>query len=351
MKVLLQFCFCMVFVFQAQCVPLKYELIDLPIEPSRINNKGEVAGGYHKWNPETGLIKLESDEEIERQAISFSGFNEVGQVVGKTILPTEYKGPLGGYMWEPDGAIKNLKDLTKVNFNPYGINDLGDIYGKVYQKSGFLTYNKIPSVYTHLGELFVLDLNEFGYENLKVWEVDGYISAMNNQGNMVGTMKVGYNPRDVPVLHYKTHAFIKYADGTLIELGEHIFPVDINERNQVLVTNRGGSIAALWQDGVWQELWTGGDCAAIPTAINNYGEVVGIKSDKAILWKDGQIFALENFIENNSGWILHRAFDINDQGQIGVAGYRVGKGFKTFLLTPVSSVQEQKEKTTLQTIN
>jgi len=72
-------------------------------------------------------------------------------------------------------------------------------------------------------------------------------------------------------------------------------------------------------------------------SINEAGWVVGTSTistneSRAFLWRDGQMFNLNNLIPTNSGWILESATDINNNGEI--VGYGTFQGqTRAFLLS------------------
>jgi probable HAF family extracellular repeat protein len=73
--------------------------------------------------------------------------------------------------------------------------------------------------------------------------------------------------------------------------------------------------------------------------INDLGQVVGwsdtgVTSEHAFLWEDGMMYDLNDFIPEDCGWTLYKAFDINNGGQI--VGFGAGYGGRSmFLLTPI----------------
>jgi probable HAF family extracellular repeat protein len=76
-------------------------------------------------------------------------------------------------------------------------------------------------------------------------------------------------------------------------------------------------------------------------AINNAGDVVGFASfqflssdgEVAFIFRNGTMHDLNNLIPANSGWVLSKAEDINDAGQIVGTGFKNGQP-RAFLLTP-----------------
>ena len=122
---------------------------------------------------------------------------------------------------------------------------------------------------------------------------------------------------------------------------------DVNNAGQVVGVmggnDDGSGQAFLFSGGVVQNLGSVSPqhTYALAYAINNAGHIVGFSSpsffsssgEQAFIFSAGVMQNLNNLIPANSGWVLTRAVDINDAGQI------VGNGFKNgqpraFLLTP-----------------
>lgn len=99
----------------------------------------------------------------------------------------------------------------------------------------------------------------------------------------------------------------------------------------------------LWQSGRWQALEGPGTAHSL----NNLGQVVGWVGMNpkiapgpnesgevhAVLWEAGEVTDLNDILPQNSGWVLHRAIDISDTGQI-VGNGMFEDNFRAFLLTP-----------------
>jgi uncharacterized membrane protein len=320
----------------------KYEISDLGIAQSSqafcINNKGEVAGTilighvYYvfRWSDEEGIsILFESDGE------SIRGINELGQIVGNDSSNRGRGGalaqsPQGGYFWSPNLGTGSLARLVKLGFHACGINDLGIVCGCTYEYSD--PKRPQPALYIPLSGLSIIDpVKELGY---KIASFRGHIVAINALGTMVGDGEVLFQQTRQSPLRKKHHGFLKYSDGSLIDLGGHR-PVDLNEKNQILLGSFPHQfIISVWDNGTFKELWKGG-FSTLPTRINNNGDVVGQKDNKAVLWKNGDLFILNDLIEEHSGWTtLSEANDINDLGQIVGTGWYQGL-YKAFLLTPI----------------
>jgi probable HAF family extracellular repeat protein len=138
-----------------------------------------------------------------------------------------------------------------------------------------------------------------------------------------------------------------YSSGAFQYLVQSGIAWDINNAGHVVGVmggnDDGSSQAFLFSGGVIQNL---GNVSAqhkyaLANAINNAGQIVGFSSpsffssdgEQAFIFSAGVMQNLNQLIAPNSGWVLTRAVDINDAGQI------VGNGFKdgqprAFLLTP-----------------
>lgn len=322
-----------------------YKISDLGIEqPSQafcINNKGEVAGtvsigfSYHvfKWCLEDGLaILFQSDGE------AVQGINDLGQIVGNDgsnrdrLNSPGLQSPEGSYLWNPYGKIESINRLVGCRFHVCGINNFGDIYGFVMEYSD--PKRPKPAYYApHTGLVAIDPTIEFGY---KSGSFHGKIAAINDQETIIGDGDVLYRPNKGATLRKDHHGFLKYKDGSFVDLGLHN-PIDINENNQVLLGSFPHNwTISVWDKGVFKELWRGG-FSTLATSINNNGDVVGQKDSRAVLWQNGELFFLDDLIEDNSEWSsLSEANDINDQGQIVGRGRHQGL-YKAFLLTPIKA--------------
>ena len=94
----------------------------------------------------------------------------------------------------------------------------------------------------------------------------------------------------------------------------------------------------MWQDGVRHDLF------GVGYAINNQNQVVGLTTKEPPRWEefpfvtaDGVEFKLNDLIPPGTGWILTRAQDINDAGQIVGEGNLHDGGRRAFLLTPINA--------------
>jgi probable HAF family extracellular repeat protein len=102
--------------------------------------------------------------------------------------------------------------------------------------------------------------------------------------------------------------------------------------------------AFVWRGSGMEDLGTlPGDNRSYASSINNRGQIVGwsghatgviIDYTRAVLWSEGTIVKLDEFIPADSGWTLDIAVAINSSGQIAGTGHRNGLA-RPFLLTPI----------------
>ncbi len=179
--------------------------------------------------------------------------------------------------------------------------------------------------------------------------------ALNQLGQVVGESSPGGNVLD--------HAFL-WSGGQSIDLG--VLPggetggncgycVAPNFSNATAINDSGeivGQSAAagqvlhafLWRGGGMDDLGTlPGDNRSYASSINNRGQIVGwsghatgvtIDYTRAVLWSQGTIVDLNEYLPANSGWTLDIAVAVNSSGQITGTGHRNGLA-RPFLLTPI----------------
>ena len=169
---------------------------------------------------------------------------------------------------------------------------------------------------------------------------DSFASSINATGQVAGRVVPTATTGD------EDGAFI-YSAGSFVFFQSPGNPSDINNAGQVVgdmnVRDPGSGQAFLFSGGVVQDLGkvSPEHTFARAFAINNAGHVVGVSSpsgfsptgERAFIFRDGVMQDLNNLIPANSGWVLSRAVDINDAGQIVGDGFKDGQP-KAFLLTP-----------------
>jgi len=95
----------------------------------------------------------------------------------------------------------------------------------------------------------------------------------------------------------------------------------------------------LWDGGACTDLGTLGGAYSRGYSINEAGQIVGDSTtwggeEHAFLRQNGVTCDLNNLVPAEFDWVLYRAQDINDSGEILVKGTREGE-VAAFLLTPV----------------
>ena len=308
--------------------------------------------------------------------------NDRGQIVGGA--DTGVRGKDGEFdtfvfLWS-NGTKHKINALPGRHFYAAGINDQGQIVGAYSARPQ--AGNFTPFVYAN-GKLKLLGVlarnggalaiseayavsnggqivgisngQAFSWKNGKLRGLPmppGYTTAtafaVNSRGQAAGS---GVGPGGTM---FRSHALLwqgnKVTDlGTLPGFGD-TEAHGINARGQVVGwTNQrrlGGSAlfrAFEWQNGKMRDLGTlpGDIHDTRANAVNDRGEVVGRivgrivrkSNERAVLWRGGRIYNLNNLIPPGTGWILQEAVALNNQGWIIGNGKHNGVAH-AFLLRP-----------------
>ena len=131
--------------------------------------------------------------------------------------------------------------------------------------------------------------------------------------------------------------------GTLGGLNSHAYGINNNGyvvgRSQFR-SNNAAYHAFLYDGANMTDLGTLGGTNSHAEAINDLNQVVGCSlifgsSDwHAFIYESGNLLDLNTLIPSDSGWVLERAYDINNSGQIVGFGSINGQT-RAFLMTPV----------------
>ena len=325
----------------------------------------------------TDLGNLGGDESVAY------AINNRGQIVGGA--DTGVKGKDGEFdtfvfLWN-GGAKHQINALPGRHYYAAGINDQGQIVGaySAVPESGTFT----PFLYAN-GKLRLLGRLPRSGGSLAISEA----YAVNDGGQVVGvsngqafswangrmrglpmpphfttTMALAVNARGQAAgsgvgpggggTGFRSHALLWQGNkvwdlGTLPGFGD-TEAHGINARGQIVGwTNQrraGGSSlfrAFEWQNGHVRDLGTlPGIRDTRAVAINNRGDVVGRlvgrvvrkSNERAILWRGGRVYNLNDLIPRNTGWILQEAVALNDGGWIIGNGKHNGVAH-AFLLRP-----------------
>jgi probable HAF family extracellular repeat protein len=307
--------------------------------------------------------------------ILVKGLNDAGVAVG---MATRHGGDNKGvgFIFEA-GRMRGLRmDQRSVSSRAVAINSAGVVAGDdldnlfaSYKQSAWTWHGAKRQYFDKLDvhdSTFVTDINDAGtvtgflYPSAGVLWRDGQMvdlstetgltivqtAAINQAGDIVG-IGLGRKRRFQSFIY-------RQGDAVLLDvLGapEHE-ATDINSAGQVCghyrqVVDQRRGYGYLWQSGVAIDLGQlPGPAQSIwPTALNDAGAIVGSsrvivqpspRAPHAFIWQDGVMTDLNRLIDGDQdGWVLNKAVDINNRGQIVGQATRHGVP-RGFLATPVA---------------
>jgi probable HAF family extracellular repeat protein len=235
------------------------------------------------------------------------------------------------------------------------VNEGGQIAGQSY------TGDSVPPPNPTCSD-FPLTLHGFFWDNGKMVDLGTlggsctFTYALNNRGQVVGQSTLSGDETSHPYIWERK----KMTDlGTLG--GTYGFASWLNDSGAVvgLATPQGDQalIAFLWKHGAISNLGTlpGNGCSGAD-AINSQGQIVGGSGfniadffadcndpvEHAVLWENGKILDLNNFVPPGSDLTLNEAFFINDSGEISGLGTLSDGSQHAFLLIPCGGRGETK---------
>jgi probable HAF family extracellular repeat protein len=304
--------------------------------------------------------------------------NDAGQVTGNAQTPPGTPAPrLNAFLWE-DGVMTNLGTLPGSNnfSRGYAINNRGVVVGESdnsasrafrYDPAGGLTdlgglppnNRGVAHGVNDPGVVVGASFNGSAVRAVRfngdgtatdLGSIDGLTTTparawdVNNAGRAVG------HSRDAAGVGRAT---LWQPDGTVVDLGG-LSADGFAEAFAVSETGlvAGAAVAGttplgtpirrpfLYDGTSLSELGRLGRMFGEAKDVNDAGEVVGFVTnvsglpDRAVLWRGGAAFDLNDLIPAGSGWVLRSAEGINNRGQI--VGYGTFDGrTQAFLLTPV----------------
>ena len=144
------------------------------------------------------------------------------------------------------------------------------------------------------------------------------------------------------------HPFLSKPGGQMFDLGTlggvAAQAADVNDLVHVcgwseLQTNSPLSRGFFWSNGVIKSIGTLGGIYSAAFGMNNLDDVVGAstradETQVAILWSHDQLVDLNTLLPPGSGWLLTRAWDIDDRGVIVGEGIRPDGSARAFQLSP-----------------
>lgn len=274
------------------------------------------------WSPSRGYMELGTPDSTIPNGSAYA-INDLFDVVGTfgSVIDKPYRinnGVATTWIFDPNSNDFITSTIGTRPSQARAINNNGDVAGS----EGSGNYGYIRDIYTMNGYNVPMTLS--------------YCYSINEQGNAVGT-HYSYYSRTFAPLYVK-----KETNGTRTLIsGDVIFQAypssggfKINNNNQVVGVTAGSSFYWEPENGSFTVFSQGIQFYSI----NNNGFIVGTSNGLAHIWKKvGNQFEatdLNKLKGSSNEFILEKAYDINDKGQI------VGQGIGTngirsaFMLTP-----------------
>ncbi|MFZ5550491.1 MAG: hypothetical protein ACOZJX_17480 [Pseudomonadota bacterium] len=258
-----------------------------------------------------------------------SAISRRGEVIGSCIAAKPNKPSYSGCTWRRDGSQARVHAIGKSVTWLNDINDGGDLVGTYADGADAMT------AFRRNADGTVIDLGTLGGTH-------AWAKAINNNRQVVG---------DALKANGASFAFIHDDAGGMRDLGSlnggGSRAYGINEAGEAVgdaTTPEGATRAVLFRSGEVIDLGTLSKDGEYSTAraINRRTQVVGWSDAaadplaRAMIWSGGRMRALDNLLDpaTGAGWTLHKATDINDDGQIVGIGRHHGQ-WRIFLLTPM----------------
>ena len=296
--------------------------------------------------------------------------NNAVQIVGSSTISPE-KG-LAAFLWQ-EGSMTPLTVSVSMTTHAFAINDLGQIAGTAISPTGEPadqwpvlwageTFTKLATIsdtqgtaraINNLGLIAGNTITESS-NHLLLWQGDslsatipisggvGWANGLNDAGQMVGHIDDTLGSSIAFLWQDGAFTNLGTLDGTSTSSKAN----DINDATQIVgsaaISNDLSSHAFLWEEGVMHDLGSLGDvftATSKANGINNLGMIVGQAEledeEHAVLWQEGQIIDLNEFLPVDSDWdVLLTAESINDEGWIAGTGLMDGNE-RAYLLRPL----------------
>ncbi len=292
---------------------LHYVLVDLeplglrpPSVGYKVNESGQITGwrfdlegASHAFMFDGTTVRYPVSSSDNTQGLDING---LGQAVGQ-VFEEDWR---AGFLYAQGQTFP-------LSFWAFGINDSGVIVGCVPSSEASKAVISSNGVVTVLGWGRAAAINEAG----QIVGNDGHQAVMFTATNLVmlGTLPGGL-----------------YSDAYRINQQGHV----VGWSYQQGLGYRG----FIYRDGSMSDLGVlPGHASSFAYDINGADEVVGesfadANHPIAVLWTEGIIYDLNDLVRAERGYVLEKAYGINDMGQIvGSASYN-GQ-WRAFLLNPV----------------
>jgi probable HAF family extracellular repeat protein len=296
------------------CVAEHYTLVPLPLHPTHINDRGEIAGTTPTrraalWSQATGLrVATVPDGYTMAEG---TGLNNAGHMVG--VASNEDGSKRQAFAVINNKTILLPETQSKASF----INDNDEIAGESTVPGKAATS---PVIWR---DRHVVDLGAC---------CGGTAFALNSKGKVVGQ---SYDADG------QYHAFSWDATNGMKKIGlaeDNSATLDINDAGHMIIQAFPHNY--LFEDGKLTALELSSKYPSQPRALNNCDVIVGsfgkhFDDSKAFVWDKSHGFVdLNERIAANKGWKLEGASSINKRGEIVGWGDFNGEEDQGFLLVP-----------------
>ncbi len=246
------------------------------------------------------------------------GINDLGQVVGR--IRHESNSPIVAFLYDPSEGMQDLGTLGGAYSMALAINNSGQVVG-------WSDLTDIDEEDCEPDDVLCSTSHAFLWENGGITDLGtlgGSTSrahAINEAGQVVGWAETEEGSMRA----------VLWENGTIFDLGVAGLARGINDSAEIVGTLylEGKGHAFLYRNGEVTDLGIVGWFETGAYGINNHGQVVGayVADDgslipRAFLWEDGEFADLDSLTSPLSGRRFIDARDINDNGQIIATGYR-----------------------------
>ncbi len=275
------------------------------------------------------------------QAVGFSN-NAVTDENSLEELVTETR----AFLWQ-GGVMKDLGTLGGSDATALFINDRGQVVGQSY------TQDSVPPDSPHCAGT-ALTVHSFMWQHGSMQDLGtlggscSCVYGLNIRGQAVGQSTTKNDAQDHPYL---------WQRGEMTDLGTlggtYGLASWLSDRGEVVgaTTNAGDQdfLAFQWQNGKMKELPSlPGNRCSVADAINLEGQVVGgsgvneaaffpgctDSEEHAVLWEDGKVIDLNEFVPQDSNLTLNEASYVNEFGEISGLATLPDGSTHAFLLIP-----------------
>ena len=316
----------------ASATSFSYRITDLGVgytawAATSINNLGQVVindrDGSYLWDETSGLQRIES--VISDYEVLGFDVNDNSQVVGGT------RNWENAVLWDQTNSSQDIGTLGGSSATAMPINNSGQVAG--YSRNNATNYHH---AFTWNETEGFVDLGTLG-------GIYSFARDINDSNQIVGYSRTS---NDTP------HAFIWDENSGMLDIGT--LPNEVqSQANAINETGKVVGYSGPWYGSgthksfIWDE--TNGmqeiaaladDGSSFAFGINDFDVVVGAYNwNQAYIWDATSGMQDLNDLILSPEWLLERATDINNRGQIVGYGSLNGENH-AFLLSPVSPVPE-----------